>query len=555
MPNVSSFGAQTDNAVVSGTVTDRQMIIPEVPPQGLMSVGPRVTPHFVKPSIWSALTTYHFFDAVHDVAGASYVAIKPEVPAGTELTDEDYWFLWADPNSQFADLNELVKTFNGRISQNTADIATKAPHNHASEDTTYGVGNEVNYGHVRLATGATPLTSGADEGIAATPAFMENNTLVRTSSNFNDEISKAAADGRVFYASSIESNQTIVIPQDANVYIGKLTYTGAECAIKYVGGSNSKLVIGALKSASVGIDMSSNVYMDGGYIYIQNCTCTNECVKYAPTGDTLSWAQYLTIDGGLWESTGASCIYAKPVTAIPNKQWFNNIRVKNISFISSSPYYAIEGINRDYNATLFGIDGWYLDNISMEKCFKGLHFYSATGLKSANMRCEETKNDVLTVAGFMSDCEFNFSTFLKTNRGMPFITSNVEGYTCIVNAPIYATEINLKSNPTFTKCMCAKNTVIPLESPITSIAYTDQSVYNAPTDFTAPQPTAIQANSNTTYNFPAEFYNTHGIKTISFYSYESALTNCIVNIGSKATTITSAGAYVIAQSGALLKIS
>lgn len=123
MPNVSSFGAQTDNSVVQGTVTDRAMAIPDIPPQGLMSVGPRVTPHFVKPSLWSALTTYHFFDAVHDAAGASYVAIKPEVPAGTELTDEDYWFLWADPNSQFTDLSELVKTFDGRISQNATDIA------------------------------------------------------------------------------------------------------------------------------------------------------------------------------------------------------------------------------------------------------------------------------------------------------------------------------------------------------------------------------------------------------------------------------------------------
>lgn len=123
MPNVSNFGTQTDNAVVQGTVTDRAMVIPDVPPQGLMSVGPRVTPHFVKPSLWSALTTYHFFDAVHDAAGASYIAIKPEVPAGTELTDEGYWFLWADPNSQFADLSELVKTFNGRITQNADDIA------------------------------------------------------------------------------------------------------------------------------------------------------------------------------------------------------------------------------------------------------------------------------------------------------------------------------------------------------------------------------------------------------------------------------------------------
>ena len=183
MPNVSSFGAQTDNATVQGTITDRAMAIPDVPPSGLMSVGPRVTPHFVKPSLWSALTTYHFFDAVHDAAGASYVAIKPEVPAGTELTNEGYWFLWADPNSQFADLSELVKTFNGRISQNTEAIVTnknatdkalktKAPNNHASEETTYGVGNEVNYGHVRLATEDTPLTSDANNGIAVTPAFV-----------------------------------------------------------------------------------------------------------------------------------------------------------------------------------------------------------------------------------------------------------------------------------------------------------------------------------------------------------------------------------------------
>lgn len=174
MPNVSNFGTQTDNAVVQGTVTDRAMVIPDIPPQGLMSVGPRVTPHFVKPSLWSALTTYHFFDAVHDAAGTSYVAIKPEVPAGTELTDEGYWFLWADPNSQFAELIELVKTYNERISQNTADIATKAPNNHASEDTTYGVGNAANYGHVRLATDDTPATSDANAGIAATPKMVKN---------------------------------------------------------------------------------------------------------------------------------------------------------------------------------------------------------------------------------------------------------------------------------------------------------------------------------------------------------------------------------------------
>lgn len=196
MPNVSSFGAQTDNAVVQGTVTDRQMIIPEVPPQGLMSVGPRVTPNFIKEP-WSKLRSYNFFDVVKDVSGSSYIAIKPVVPVGTELTSEEFWFKSADPNAQINELNEIVKTFNERITQNTSAIAeetaratkaeeAKAPTNHASEDTIYGVGNGANYGHLRLATDETVMTSGANDGIAATPSYVAdyfNKTPVR---NIND---------------------------------------------------------------------------------------------------------------------------------------------------------------------------------------------------------------------------------------------------------------------------------------------------------------------------------------------------------------------------------
>ena len=115
-----------------------------------MSVGPRVTPNFVKPREWNAQTTYHFFDAVRDTAGSAYIATKPVVPAGTPLTDEGYWFLWADPDPKFDELNETVKTFNQRITQNTDDIATKAPISHASTATTYGVGSSTNYGHVKL---------------------------------------------------------------------------------------------------------------------------------------------------------------------------------------------------------------------------------------------------------------------------------------------------------------------------------------------------------------------------------------------------------------------
>lgn len=126
MPNVSNFGTQTDNAVVQGTVTDRAMVIPDVPPQGLMSVGPRVTPNFVKPREWNDKTTYHFFDAVKDGNGNAYVATKPVVPAGTKLSDENYWFLWADPDTRINELNEIVKTYNQRITKNTNDIAQNA---------------------------------------------------------------------------------------------------------------------------------------------------------------------------------------------------------------------------------------------------------------------------------------------------------------------------------------------------------------------------------------------------------------------------------------------
>lgn len=224
MPNVSNFGAQTDNAVVQGTVTDRAMVIPEVPPQGLMSVGPRVTPNFVKPREWNDQTTYHFFDAVKDGNGNAYVATKPVVPAGTQLSDENYWFLWAGPDTRIDELNEIVKTYNQRITQNASAItkevtrakaaeqaeeqrakaaeqaekqrateaeATKAPINHASEKTIYGIGNGLNYGHLKLAADNTSLTSGVNDGIAATPKMVK--ALVDDlNSKMNNALSKKA---------------------------------------------------------------------------------------------------------------------------------------------------------------------------------------------------------------------------------------------------------------------------------------------------------------------------------------------------------------------------
>ena len=53
-----------------------------------------------------------------------------------------------------------------------ADLDTKAPQNHASTATTYGIGNAASYGHVRLSD-ATGSTSAASGGTAATPAAIK----------------------------------------------------------------------------------------------------------------------------------------------------------------------------------------------------------------------------------------------------------------------------------------------------------------------------------------------------------------------------------------------
>lgn len=112
MPNIKNFAAETAGAKVSGSLSDKLPVTPNVPPTGIQAIGPRVTFHFITDD-WNSENEYEYYDVVN-VNDNSYIAIK-NVPSGTDITNTEYWFHWADPNAQYQELYNVVVTFNQRI--------------------------------------------------------------------------------------------------------------------------------------------------------------------------------------------------------------------------------------------------------------------------------------------------------------------------------------------------------------------------------------------------------------------------------------------------------
>lgn len=121
MPNKRDFAVETTGSKVTGTLMDKLPVDPNTPPTGLTAIGPRVTFHFITEE-WDAENEYQYYDVVN-VNDNSYIAIK-NVPSGTQITDTEYWFHWADPNSQYQELYNIVTTYDQRIKQVEALVST-----------------------------------------------------------------------------------------------------------------------------------------------------------------------------------------------------------------------------------------------------------------------------------------------------------------------------------------------------------------------------------------------------------------------------------------------
>lgn len=153
-------------------------------------VGARYVPLFAEPLEWNKNATYGPLTIVYN-NGNSYTS-RQYVPAGIDINNETYWALTGNYNAQIEQYRAEVKQYDARITANDTAIkaevtrateaeAGRAPTSHASEETIYGMGNDVNYGHVRLAVADTPVSSDANAGIAATPKIV--NDAVTTASN------------------------------------------------------------------------------------------------------------------------------------------------------------------------------------------------------------------------------------------------------------------------------------------------------------------------------------------------------------------------------------
>lgn len=468
MPNVSSFGAQTDNAVVSGTVTDRQMVIPEVPPQGLMSIGPRQSPNYIKEP-WNAQTSYVFYDVVKDGAGASYVATKPVVPAGTALTNEDYWFKWADPNAQINELNEVVKTFNERIAQNasaitaevarataaeqaeeqraTAAEATKAPVNHATEETIYGVGNDLNYGHVKLSVNDTPVKSGSKDGIATTPSYVnsmieqfnavefgiDNTGETEVSDKVQNFLKFCTSKSKVafFPKGTYYIEKTITIPQDCKI-IGFSAFTTVfkvkDNTVAFTQESNKYAQGVVLANFSLKNDVAQ-----GTYRYKRNDSSIG--IKIAATGCLIE--NVLVFDFGIGIQT----------TNVPNPDSGYEIYVVN----GESHKIANAWCVRCYRGMdLLGND-WFYENLIAGGCCYGIKIGSGASLNGCHIWACNGPSLTLTLHSYCSNVEIESMEFhTNDDNQMPIAINATDDGLLIENVLIW----NINNDGTYPLIKC-----------------------------------------------------------------------------------------------------
>ena len=193
--NASEFQA------LKQAIIDDVRVMMQTTGQVTQYIGARYVPLIADPIDWSDQKEYEPLTIV-TYQGNSYTS-RQFVPKGTPITNQQFWASTGNFNAQIEQYRQEVAKFDTRITsaQNSAD--SKAPANHASESTEYGIGNEMQYGHVKLSDDS--MIGDANSGTAATPKLV-NDAIVKASKRvfgFIGDSFAEATPGRVDWVNGI----------------------------------------------------------------------------------------------------------------------------------------------------------------------------------------------------------------------------------------------------------------------------------------------------------------------------------------------------------------
>ena len=137
-------------------------------------IGARYLPLFPDDPQWSITNTYEPLTVVQNL-GSSYIS-RQYVPAGIQLSNTDYWVLWADFNSQIEQYRAEVQTFDGRITTNADDIdALEAIIPKSAFSSSSTVKNAIDASNARITTNAGDID--ALEAIIPKSEFSSSSTV------------------------------------------------------------------------------------------------------------------------------------------------------------------------------------------------------------------------------------------------------------------------------------------------------------------------------------------------------------------------------------------
>lgn len=324
---------------------------------GIAATGPRTVIVPADPIIWDAETSYEYLTLVSSADfGQAYIS-KRDVPAGTALTNTEYWIPAASYNAQLAQIQRDIATINSTLS----------------------------------------AMSGYGDRITSLEGFTDNLVVV-PGSNYDSvsaAIEASSSEGFAVCWPTLSTADPINMVSGAKVIIGNLTYAGTGSAVvfdsvtdaTFVGGNiyanagigahfdcttgtckNNTLVFGYLNALTAGIDMTTGGLSTAG---VMECSVIGRHVT-AQNGYVVN-----TISG--W--------------AGQNKIHVDNFTASNYAVSITAGTSGVNGLDFGYTSFEGSTNGIYVSTASAVKGIEGIY---------GNFRVGEISGKALVISGSMN---------------------------------------------------------------------------------------------------------------------------------------------------------